>query len=190
MKTDFGEYGEVNKAWTADGREGLHEDSGQPDEDLLLTCRHVTARRRNEGRRHRRRRLHGRRTAAAAGESSGGRDRIRATATATRATPSATCTAGCWARPTCVSRRNTNLGAIDVLFLCSAHGRSREFLAANALPDGLRIVDLAQDFRDESEGFVYGLPELKPRPHPCGAARGQSRLLRHGDPAGAAAAGP
>ena len=35
-----------------------------------------------------------------------------------------------------------DLGAIDVLFLCSAHGRSRE------------------DFRDESEGFVYGLPEL------------------------------
>ena len=53
-----------------------------------------------------------------------------------------------------------DLGAIDVLFLCSAHGRSREFLAANALPEGLRIVDLAQDFRDESEGFVYGLPEL------------------------------
>ena len=47
-----------------------------------------------------------------------------------------------------------------MLFLCSAHGRSREFLAANALPEGLRIVDLAQDFRDESEGFVYGLPEL------------------------------
>lgn len=53
-----------------------------------------------------------------------------------------------------------DLGAIDVLFLCSAHGRSREFLAANALPEGLRIIDLAQDFRDESEGFVYGLPEL------------------------------
>ena len=35
-----------------------------------------------------------------------------------------------------------DLGAIDVLFLCSAHGRSREFLAANALPEGLRIVDL------------------------------------------------
>ena len=53
-----------------------------------------------------------------------------------------------------------DLGAIDVLFLCSAHGRSLEFLAANALPEGLRIIDLAQDFRDESEGFVYGLPEL------------------------------
>ena len=53
-----------------------------------------------------------------------------------------------------------DLGAIDVLFLCSAHGRSREFLAAHALPEGLRIVELAQDFRDESEGFVYGLPEL------------------------------
>lgn len=53
-----------------------------------------------------------------------------------------------------------DLCAVDVLFLCSAHGRSREFLAANVLPEGLRIVDLAQDFRDESEDFVYGLPEL------------------------------
>ena len=82
-----------------------------------------------------------------------------------------------------------DLGAIDVLFLCSAHGRSREFLAANALPEGLRIVDLAQDFRDESEGFVYGLPELNRDRIRAARARGQSRLLRHGDPAGAAAAG-
>ena len=52
-----------------------------------------------------------------------------------------------------------DLHAIDVLFLCSAHGKSREFWAENARPAGLNVVDLAQDYRDESEGYVYGLPE-------------------------------
>lgn len=53
-----------------------------------------------------------------------------------------------------------DLGAIDALFLCSAHGESRKWLAANIVPAGVKIIDLAQDFRDESDGFVYGLPEL------------------------------
>ena len=52
-----------------------------------------------------------------------------------------------------------DLDAADVLFLCSAHGKSREFWAENARPAGLKVVDLAQDYRDESEGYVYGLPE-------------------------------
>lgn len=53
-----------------------------------------------------------------------------------------------------------DLHEIDVLFLCSAHGESRKWLEANAIPAGLKLIDLAQDFRDESSGFVYGLPEL------------------------------
>ena len=53
-----------------------------------------------------------------------------------------------------------DLGAIDVLFLCSAHGHSRKFWEENAMPEGLKVVDLAQDFRDESCGYVYGLPEM------------------------------
>lgn len=53
-----------------------------------------------------------------------------------------------------------DLGAIDVLFLCSAHGESRKWMEANTVPAGVKIIDLAQDFRDESGGFVYGLPEL------------------------------
>ena len=52
-----------------------------------------------------------------------------------------------------------DLSAVDVLFLCSAHGKSREFWAENARPAGLKVVDLAQDYRDESAGYVYGLPE-------------------------------
>ena len=53
-----------------------------------------------------------------------------------------------------------DLAAVDVVFLCSAHGQSKGWLAEQQLPEGLRIIDLAQDFRDESEGFVYGLPEM------------------------------
>ena len=52
------------------------------------------------------------------------------------------------------------LEGIDVLFLCSAHGKSRAFWEAHPCPAGLKVVDLAQDFRDESDGYVYGLPEL------------------------------
>ncbi len=50
--------------------------------------------------------------------------------------------------------------SIDLLYLCSAHGQSRAFLEANDLPERVKIIDLAQDFRDESDGFVYGLPEI------------------------------
>ena len=52
-----------------------------------------------------------------------------------------------------------DLAAIDVLFLCSAHGKSREFWEQNACPATLKVVDLAQDYRDESDSYVYGLPE-------------------------------
>ncbi len=50
---------------------------------------------------------------------------------------------------------------IDVLFLCSSHGKSKEFLQLQNIPSSVKIIDLAQDFRIKSEGndFVYGLPE-------------------------------
>lgn len=49
----------------------------------------------------------------------------------------------------------------DVLFLCSGHNESKKFLAENAIPENIKIIDLSTDFRDESNGFVYGLPELQ-----------------------------
>ena len=55
---------------------------------------------------------------------------------------------------------------IDVLFLCLGHGESKKFLAENKIPEKIRIIDLANDFRlAESSrlatrNFVYGLPEL------------------------------
>jgi len=49
----------------------------------------------------------------------------------------------------------------DVLFLCSGHGKSKDFV--HNLPDSYQgaIIDLSNDFRLEAdaEGFVYGLPE-------------------------------
>ncbi len=50
----------------------------------------------------------------------------------------------------------------DVLFLCFGHGKSEAFLAQHDVPDGMRIIDLAQDFRLSAPGndFVYGLPEI------------------------------
>ncbi len=51
-------------------------------------------------------------------------------------------------------------GGVDVIFLCSGHGQSAKFLSEYAIPDHVKIIDLSTDFRDESGGFVYGLPEL------------------------------
>lgn len=55
---------------------------------------------------------------------------------------------------------NFDLKNIDLLFLCSGHGASTKFLSENDIPEKLCIIDLSQDFRDESNGFVYGLPEI------------------------------
>lgn len=54
------------------------------------------------------------------------------------------------------------LRSIDVLFLCMGHGKSAEFLAEHPVPQNVRIIDLAQDFRlrTSENDFVYGLPEL------------------------------
>ncbi len=51
--------------------------------------------------------------------------------------------------------------ALQVIFLCSGHDESKKFLQENDVPDSIKIIDLSTDFRDESEGFVYGLPELQ-----------------------------
>lgn len=53
-----------------------------------------------------------------------------------------------------------NLGDADVVFLCQGHGQSSTFWATHELPAGLKVIDLAQDFRNESDGYVYGLPEV------------------------------
>jgi N-acetyl-gamma-glutamyl-phosphate reductase len=54
-----------------------------------------------------------------------------------------------------------DLGTAEVLFLCSGHGESKKFLTEQGVPASTRIIDLSTDFRDQSDGFVYGLPELQ-----------------------------
>lgn len=50
----------------------------------------------------------------------------------------------------------------DVIFICSGHGKTKAFLEKNALPSGVKIIDLSTDFRprNNEQGFVYGLPEI------------------------------
>lgn len=69
------------------------------------------------------------------------------------------------------------LEGLDVLFCCAPYGRSREFLEKAEIPENLRIIDLARDFRADSlayhachdqapagetlgEKFIYGQGEI------------------------------
>ena len=51
---------------------------------------------------------------------------------------------------------------IDVLYICMGHGNSAKFLAENPMPEGVKIIDLSNDFRLKADAgeFVYGAPEL------------------------------
>ncbi len=64
---------------------------------------------------------------------------------------------------------------VDVVFFCFGHGKSSAFLKEHAIPERVKIIDLAQDFRiankdpmeyvgsditPEHHDFVYGLPEI------------------------------
>lgn len=56
--------------------------------------------------------------------------------------------------------------AIDLLFLCTAHGEARKFLEENKIAPRIKIIDLSNDFRLNTQAttgtrkFIYGLPEL------------------------------
>jgi N-acetyl-gamma-glutamyl-phosphate reductase len=49
----------------------------------------------------------------------------------------------------------------DVVFFCFGHGKSEAFLKEHTLPERLKIIDLAQDFRlaAPTHDYIYGLPE-------------------------------
>lgn len=55
----------------------------------------------------------------------------------------------------------SNHPAIDVLFLCGGHDKSRSFLENYKIPEGAKVIDMSRDFRlaEDADGFVYGLPE-------------------------------
>lgn len=49
---------------------------------------------------------------------------------------------------------------VDVVFFCFGHGKSESFLKVHNIPDNVKIIDLAQDFRIKgNHDYVYGLPE-------------------------------
>jgi N-acetyl-gamma-glutamyl-phosphate reductase len=49
---------------------------------------------------------------------------------------------------------------IDAVFLGLPHGQTKGFLEEHSFPETTVVIDLSTDFRDESNGFVYGLPEV------------------------------
>lgn len=51
---------------------------------------------------------------------------------------------------------------VDVVFFCFGHGKSRQFLTEHTIPESVKIIDLAQDFRLAEPGndYIYGLPEI------------------------------
>lgn len=62
---------------------------------------------------------------------------------------------------------------VDVIFFCFGHGKSEAFLKEHNVPENVKIIDLAQDFRlapktvvatqqptPAAHDFVYGLPEI------------------------------
>ncbi|WP_143960899.1 N-acetyl-gamma-glutamyl-phosphate reductase [Litoribacter populi] len=49
---------------------------------------------------------------------------------------------------------------VDAVFLALPHGEAKGFLEKNEFLPSTVIIDLSTDFRDESENFVYGMPEI------------------------------
>ncbi|MBQ4380877.1 MAG: N-acetyl-gamma-glutamyl-phosphate reductase, partial [Bacteroidaceae bacterium] len=51
---------------------------------------------------------------------------------------------------------------VDVVFFCFGHGKSEAFLKEHDIPAGVKIIDMAQDFRiaAPTHDYVYGLPEI------------------------------
>ena len=50
---------------------------------------------------------------------------------------------------------------VDVVFFCFGHGKSEAFLQEHTIPNHVKIIDLAQDFRIAGDhDYVYGLPEI------------------------------
>lgn len=49
---------------------------------------------------------------------------------------------------------------IEAVFLGLPHGQTKEFLVRHVFSPETVIIDLSTDFRDESDGFLYGLPEV------------------------------
>ena len=50
---------------------------------------------------------------------------------------------------------------VDVVVFCFGHGKNEAFLKEHTIPENVKIIDLAQDFRIKGgHDYVYGLPEI------------------------------
>jgi N-acetyl-gamma-glutamyl-phosphate reductase len=49
---------------------------------------------------------------------------------------------------------------VDAVFLGLPHGQTQPFLKQHIFGPHTVLIDLSTDFRDESQGFTYGLPEI------------------------------
>ena len=50
---------------------------------------------------------------------------------------------------------------VDAVYFCFGHGKSEQFLKEHTIPERVKIIDLAQDFRIKgNHDYVYGLPEI------------------------------
>lgn len=69
-----------------------------------------------------------------------------------------------------------DLHSCDVAFLCGDHGQSQELIQRHDVYHRApRVIDLSQDFRNGSNGFVYGLSEVYAE-----AIRGSVRVANPG----------
>jgi N-acetyl-gamma-glutamyl-phosphate reductase len=59
-----------------------------------------------------------------------------------------------------VFTQRVDTSGLDLVFLCLPHGEARPFLQQHSFGKETVIIDLSTDFRDESDDFVYGLPEV------------------------------
>ena len=57
------------------------------------------------------------------------------------------------------------LDKIDLLFLCTDAGESKQFMQRTDIPEKLKIIDFSRSFRlkSDQDEFIYGLPELNRR---------------------------
>ena len=51
---------------------------------------------------------------------------------------------------------------VDVVFFCFGHGKSRQFLKEHEIPENVKIIDLAQDFRVKSEKVIVKSEQFAP----------------------------
>ncbi len=64
---------------------------------------------------------------------------------------------------------------LDAVFLGLPHGQAKSFLEEHSFEENTVVIDLSTDFRDESNGFIYGLPEIN-----ASKAKGAKRIANPG----------